>query len=116
MSHTQQHASGIAEIEVHLDNLGYRDLKAVRAIVDDAMEERRAEALADFERMRKTLMTDYDLDPQDPSPANPPRPAGVRIKYQDPATGNHWSGRGKQPNWLTAKLAAGSPLEQFLVG
>ena len=32
------------------------------------------------------------------------------IKYRDPATGNTWSGRGREPNWL-----AGRNREDFLV-
>lgn len=34
------------------------------------------------------------------------------IKYQD-GEGNKWSGRGRQPGWLTAALAAGKQLEDF---
>ncbi|MGQ0597180.1 H-NS histone family protein [Aquabacterium sp.] len=34
------------------------------------------------------------------------------IKYQD-GEGNNWSGRGRQPGWLTAALAAGKQLEDF---
>lgn len=34
------------------------------------------------------------------------------IKYQD-GEGNKWSGRGRQPGWLTTALAAGKQLEDF---
>lgn len=36
------------------------------------------------------------------------------VKYRD-ASGNTWSGRGLQPNWLKAALASGSTLESFRV-
>lgn len=39
----------------------------------------------------------------------------VAAKYRDPATGNTWTGRGKTPNWLTAKLAAGRSKADFAV-
>ncbi len=39
----------------------------------------------------------------------------VAAKYRDPATGNTWTGRGKTPNWLTAKLAAGRTKADFAV-
>lgn len=39
----------------------------------------------------------------------------VAAKYRDPSSGNSWSGRGLQPNWLKAALAAGRKLEDFAV-
>ena len=47
------------------------------------------------------------------------KPAGtgrkVAVKYRDEATGNTWSGRGLQPNWLKNALAEGRKLEDFAV-
>jgi H-NS histone family len=34
-------------------------------------------------------------------------------KYADPVTGNTWSGHGKAPTWLAAKLAAGASIDQY---
>ncbi|MES3014315.1 MAG: H-NS histone family protein [Pseudomonadota bacterium] len=39
----------------------------------------------------------------------------VAPKYRDAATGDTWSGRGLQPNWLKAALAAGRKIEEFVV-
>ena len=49
-----------------------------------------------------------------------PRPSaltGVKVapKYYDPETRNTWSGRGLQPKWLKAKIAAGAELESFRI-
>lgn len=38
----------------------------------------------------------------------------VAIKYKD-ADGNTWTGRGLQPRWLKAALAAGKKLDDFKV-
>ena len=38
----------------------------------------------------------------------------VAVKYRDKA-GNAWSGRGNQPRWLRAALAAGGKLDDFKV-
>ena len=38
----------------------------------------------------------------------------VAVKYRDKA-GNAWSGRGNQPRWLRASLAAGGQLDDFKV-
>lgn len=39
----------------------------------------------------------------------------VAAKYRDPATGDSWSGRGLQPNWLKARLSEGRKIEDFAV-
>lgn len=39
----------------------------------------------------------------------------VAAKYRNAATGDTWSGRGLQPNWLKAALASGRKLEDFAV-
>lgn len=39
----------------------------------------------------------------------------VAPKYQDPATGKTWTGRGKSPAWLSAQLAAGHGKQDFLI-
>lgn len=36
------------------------------------------------------------------------------VKYRDPETGNTWSGRGRMPNWLAARIKSGARLEDFL--
>lgn len=38
----------------------------------------------------------------------------VKVKYRDEA-GNTWTGRGLKPRWLTAALANGKQLTDFLV-
>jgi DNA-binding protein H-NS len=40
----------------------------------------------------------------------------VPAKYRNPANGKEtWSGRGKQPRWLAAYVAAGKKPEDFLI-
>lgn len=39
----------------------------------------------------------------------------VAPKYQDPASGKTWTGRGKPPAWLSAKLAEGRDKQDFLI-
>jgi DNA-binding protein H-NS len=39
----------------------------------------------------------------------------VAAKYRNSATGEAWSGRGLQPKWLKAALAAGRKIEEFAV-
>ncbi|MFZ2293393.1 MAG: H-NS histone family protein [Polaromonas sp.] len=39
----------------------------------------------------------------------------VAPKYQDPASGKTWTGRGKSPAWLSVQLAAGRNKQDFLI-
>ena len=39
----------------------------------------------------------------------------VAPKYRDPDTGDTWSGRGRKPKWLEAKIEAGRTLEDLKV-
>ena len=44
------------------------------------------------------------------------KPKGkVAVKYHNAATGDSWSGRGLQPRWLKAALAAGAKVTDFAV-
>jgi len=39
----------------------------------------------------------------------------VAPKYRDSSTGETWTGRGKQPRWLSAALESGKKLEDFRI-
>ena len=39
----------------------------------------------------------------------------VLPKYRNPKGGETWTGRGKQPRWLTAQLKSGKKLNDFLI-
>ena len=76
----------------------------------------RSEAIAKV----RALMDEYGLTPADLSSKRGPKPSAgkggkVAAKYRDTATGNTWSGRGLQPNWLKAALASGRKLGDFAV-
>ncbi len=82
----------------------------------DAQREERAGAIAQV----RALMAEHGLTIADlgSKPAAAPRRAGgakVAAKYRNAATGDTWSGRGLQPNWLKAELAAGRSLADFAV-
>jgi DNA-binding protein H-NS len=71
------------------------------------------ELTARLGRQVKTKLAQLDerlrqLRPLSPSPK-------VSPKYQSPENPTQtWSGRGKQPRWLTAQLRAGKKLTDFL--
>jgi DNA-binding protein H-NS len=87
-----------------------------RRIIEVQREERAA-AIAKV----KALMAEYGLSAADlslrPAAAAPRKAAAsggkVAPKFRHPDTGETWSGRGLQPNWLKAALASGRPLSDF---
>jgi DNA-binding protein H-NS len=90
--------------------------EALEREIEQTKREERAEAIAKV----RSLMAEYGLTLADLSGAKPARKSGaptgkVAAKYRDQATGDTWSGRGLQPNWLKAALAAGRSLDDFKV-
>jgi len=84
--------------------------------IDEAARSERSDAIAKV----KSLMAEYGLSIADlgsKSPARAARKTGAKVpaKFRDKATGNTWSGRGLQPNWLKAAIASGRKLEDFAV-
>jgi len=94
------------------------ELLAQRAALEQQIattqREERQKAIAQI----KTLMSEYGLTAADLN-SRPARKAGaggkVAAKFRNKATGETWSGRGLQPRWLKAALAAGKKLGDFAV-
>jgi DNA-binding protein H-NS len=95
------------------------DLLAQKAALEkqiaDAQREERSGAISQI----KALMAEHGLTTSDLSGrAVKVTKAGggkVAAKYRDKATGETWSGRGLQPRWLKAALAAGKKISDFAV-
>jgi DNA-binding protein H-NS len=98
-----------------------KDLLAQREALDKQITQTRrnehAEALAKI----RALMDQFGITVADLAgkPAGKRKKAGgggkVPPKYRNTATGETWSGRGLQPRWLKAALAAGRKLEDFAI-
>jgi len=98
-----------------------QDLLAQRAELErkiaDVQREERANAIDKI----KTLMAEFGLTAADIAGKTPTPRAAVKSgsgskvapKFRNAATGETWSGRGLQPKWLKAALAAGAKLEDF---
>lgn len=96
------------------------DLLAQRTALEQQIAEAQREQRAEAIRKIKELMSEYGLTLADigsRAAAAPKRASGRKVaaKYRNTATGETWSGRGLQPNWLKAALAAGRSLSDFAV-
>ena len=100
-----------------------QDLLDRKAALEREIEATRRQERADAIAKIKALMSEYGLSMADlTAKGSPrtvsatPRPGGkVAVKYRNEATGDTWSGRGLQPKWLKAALAAGRRIEEFAV-
>jgi DNA-binding protein H-NS len=87
---------------------------ALEKEIETTRRQERTEAIAKV----KALMAQYGLTAADLSTKGAPKKGGgkgskVAVKYRNKATGDTWSGRGLQPKWLKAALAAGRKIEDF---
>ena len=96
-----------------------QDLLAKREALEREIEQTKREERADAIARVRALMAEYGLTLADLGAAKPAKKptagsgAKVAPKYRDPASGQTWSGRGLQPNWLKAALAGGRKLDDF---
>jgi len=85
--------------------------------ITETQRAERADAVAQV----RSLMSQYgltlaDIGSKAPSATKRTGPTGkVAAKYRDTATGQTWSGRGLQPNWLKAALASGRAMSEFAI-
>ncbi len=91
--------------------------EALEREIEQTKRRDRADAIAKV----RSLMAEYGLTLADlggkPASAGLKAKAGGKVpaKYRNAATGESWSGRGLQPNWLKAALASGRSLDDFKV-
>lgn len=96
------------------------ELLAQRESLDREIELAKKRGRADAIAQVRALMAEHGLTGADlgfGGKAGTRGGAGRKapVKYRDAATGDTWSGRGLQPKWLKAALAAGRRLEDFAV-
>jgi DNA-binding protein H-NS len=82
--------------------------------IADAQRAERAGAVAKV----RALMAEHGLSVADLSgKSSAPKRTTSKVapKYRNAATGDTWSGRGLQPNWLKAALASGKKIGDFTI-
>ncbi|CAE6771371.1 MULTISPECIES: H-NS family nucleoid-associated regulatory protein [Paraburkholderia] len=95
----------------------YADLKAQIAKLQAQADEARRTEVDNVVADIRQKIAEYGLTAQDLGFAvaarrgRPPKKAPLPAKYQDPKSGNTWSGRGKPPKWIVGKNR-----ERFLIG
>ena len=87
----------------------YAELKAQIAKLEAQAEEARRTEVGNVIAEIRQKIVEYGLSAHDLGFAEaarrgrPPKKAPLPPKYQDPKSGNTWSGRGKPPKWIVGK-------------
>jgi DNA-binding protein H-NS len=97
-----------------------QELLAQKAALDKQIAETQRQERTDAIAKVKSLMAEYGLSAADivSKTNSAPRASAtsgkkVAPKYRNPETGETWTGRGLQPNWLKSALASGKKLADF---
>jgi DNA-binding protein H-NS len=87
----------------------YAEIKAQIAKLEAQAEEARRTEVGNVIAEIRQKIVEYGLSAHDLGFAEaarrgrPPKKAPLPPKYQDPKSGNTWSGRGKPPKWIVGK-------------
>ena len=97
-----------------------QELIAQKEALELEIERKQQQSRTDAIAKVRSLMAEYGLTASDLSSkpgakARAGQGKKVAAKYRNVATGDTWSGRGLQPKWLKAALAAGRKLGDFAV-
>ena len=96
-----------------------QDLIAQKEALEREIERAKQQGRTDAIEKIRALMAEYGLSAADlagktaRAKSGKSKTAKVPAKYRDSSTGETWSGRGLQPRWLKAALAAGRKLDEF---
>jgi len=113
--------STLSELQLQI-NQAEAKVNELREKLAEQKNNERTQAIASARELIKTFQlsaTELGLS-RKKSPVRKDRPIGdkrmsVAPKYQDPASGKTWTGRGKTPAWLAAQLAAGHSKQEYLI-
>lgn len=88
--------------------------EALEREIEQVRKQERADAIAQVHAlMAEHGLTLADLSAKAGAKTASGGGAKVAPKFRDKASGQTWSGRGLQPTWLKAALAAGAKLDDF---
>lgn len=91
----------------------YRDLLAQKAKLEEQLEAARVAELTAVIAQTRQIVIEYGLTAEDlglAAKTKKRKVGAVAPKYQDPKTGQTWTGRGRAPAWI-----AGKNYERFLI-
>jgi DNA-binding protein H-NS len=107
-------------MKLRIDDMSADELWSLHEEIGKILSDRISSEKRELERRLAQLKRDYpasnSIQPNDDSRAPRRKYPEVIPKYRNPkAPHETWAGRGKQPRWMVAALAAGGKVEDFLI-
>jgi DNA-binding protein H-NS len=100
---------------INFENMSMDELWTLQNKVAETLAARIADEKAILEQRLSQLTQRFQTVRPQPQSVRRPYPR-VLPKYCNPdQPSEKWSGRGKQPRWLTAQLRSGKRIEDFLI-
>ncbi len=105
---------------VSLDEFSVSDLANLQAQIDQKLKQKQVERRSAVKNQILTLLKEADLtlvelfpSLSDQKTGSKPEKKTVAVKYSDGT--NHWTGRGRTPQWIKNHLESGRDLDSLKV-
>jgi DNA-binding protein H-NS len=99
-----------------LDRLSLKELQELELKVKKAKVSAQDRSRAELRKKIEQLVSDHGFKLTDIFAGRGGKGRTVAAKYVNPDDPSEtWTGRGRKPRWLTAKLQEGARLERFLI-
>jgi len=106
-------------MSVNVDNLSYADLQKLKNQIEGTLVARQEQEKQVLKNKIRQLAKENGTTIEELFGLKGGKKGGaakVAVKYRNPANSSEtWTGRGRAPKWLQAKLDAGAKKEQFLI-
>jgi DNA-binding protein H-NS len=102
---------------INVDKMSFKELVALQARLDKAIAEARQRERSEIKEKISELAANSGFSVAELfGTGRGLKGSKVAPKYINPDNESEtWTGRGRQPRWLVAKLAKGAKLEQFKI-
>ena len=102
---------------INVDKMSLKELVALQPRLEEAIAEARQRESSEIKEKIATLAADAGFSVTELfGTGRGVKGSKVAPKYMNPDNKSEtWTGRGRQPRWLVAKLAKGAKLEQFKI-
>lgn len=102
-------------IESVIENYSFEELQNAKTVIESKMNSLRNVEIKKAREELRAKAAQLGIEPE-ALLGTGSSSSSIAAKYRDPDNNaNTWTGRGKQPNWLKAKLQNGSTLDEFLI-
>lgn len=105
-------------IESVIENYSFEELQNAKTVIESKMNSLRNVEIKKAREELRAKAAQLGIEPEAllGTGNNGTGTSSIAVKYRDPENNaNTWTGRGKQPNWLKAKLQSGSNLDDYLI-